>query len=385
MDLTVRKSHELIDEDVYVNVYQDIKANHGRELVKKWTERTDPQKYVFEDCGIASYLICLQRALNLEIKCFVDIGCGNGLLTYLLSIMGWNGCGIDARTRKIWGMFKERCNLIQKSLDPSEKEVSTLPVEADFLIGNHSDELTPWIPIMAARKRCNFFLLPCCPHDFYTKFSSNPANPKHGGNGIGTYGQYLNYVHSIIQRLGFDVKIDRLKISSTKKICFVGTVPSLGLAENLDAVILELLEKANKLRPTFKPIANKAEVRNCTKLDYDFKQKLSKKLAEIIISKNEGTSNNSVPLNELVPYLTEDEKTQLKSQCGGIQTFLKNFHQAFEVRKGNVKIRDWLSERSKFDKPDKKKLSKCWFDHVHPNGCPLISMNCPFRHRDEGG
>lgn len=34
------------------------------------------------------------------------------------------------------------------SLTPSEQ---TLFPEADWLIGNHSDELTPWIPVMAAR------------------------------------------------------------------------------------------------------------------------------------------------------------------------------------------------------------------------------------------
>ncbi|CAD5223579.1 unnamed protein product [Bursaphelenchus okinawaensis] len=383
MDLTARSSHELIDEKFYSTTYQHIKTSQGRELVKNWTERTDPQKYVYEDCGIVSYLISLKQAEDWKVNFFVDIGCGNGLLTYLLAINGWNGAGIDARSRNIWEMFKNKCNLVEKSLNPSEREVTTLPEDADFLIGNHSDELTPWIPVMAARKKCNFFLLPCCPHDFYTKFSSIPANPKHGGNGIGTYGQYLKYIHSVIQKLGFDVKIDRLKISSTKKICFVGTIPKTGLPDSLEDIIEEILEKAAKMRPKFIPIANKVEVRNCTKLDYDFRQKLSRKLAEIILSKTEETLTDSIKLNELVPFLSNDEKSQLKAQCGGIQTFLKNFHQAFEVKKGNVKIRNWLVDHKKFDKEDKKKFSKCWFDHVHPHGCPLASVDCPFRHRDE--
>ena len=43
---------------------------------------------------------------------------------------------------------------------------------SDWLIGNHSDELTPWIPVMAAATGPDtcFFLLPCCPWDFYSKY-----------------------------------------------------------------------------------------------------------------------------------------------------------------------------------------------------------------------
>lgn len=35
--------------------------------------------------------------------------------------------------------------------------------EGMFLIGNHSDELTPWIPILASLTRDGRFLnIPCC-------------------------------------------------------------------------------------------------------------------------------------------------------------------------------------------------------------------------------
>lgn len=50
------------------------------------------------------------------------------------------------RRRKIWSNFEE-ADLRELALNP-EKDVIT---DANFLIGNHSDELTPWIPIMAAR------------------------------------------------------------------------------------------------------------------------------------------------------------------------------------------------------------------------------------------
>lgn len=38
--------------------------------------------------------------------------------------------------------------LKEGSITPSDK---TLFPDVDWLIGNHSDELTPWIPVIAAR------------------------------------------------------------------------------------------------------------------------------------------------------------------------------------------------------------------------------------------
>lgn len=58
------------------------------------------------------------------------------------------------------------------TLTPS---ADTLFPEYDWLIGNHSDELTPWLPVMAARSsfKTRFFVLPCCAHDFNQKVSDN--------------------------------------------------------------------------------------------------------------------------------------------------------------------------------------------------------------------
>ena len=47
----------LIDSETYSKTYERIKTKYGKELAMKWTEKTDPQKFVFEDCAIASYLI----------------------------------------------------------------------------------------------------------------------------------------------------------------------------------------------------------------------------------------------------------------------------------------------------------------------------------------
>lgn len=58
------------------------------------------------------------------------------------------GKGVDLRERKIWRYYGGRADLEVRSLTPSD--VTVFP-EFDWLIGNHSDELTPWIPLMAAR------------------------------------------------------------------------------------------------------------------------------------------------------------------------------------------------------------------------------------------
>ena len=89
---------------------------------------------------------------SLNFASFVDVGCGNGLLTFLLNAERVHGCGIDARRRRIWERFAlNGGDLRQTSIDASDEMCTSLPPSADFLIGNHNDELTPWLPVMAAR------------------------------------------------------------------------------------------------------------------------------------------------------------------------------------------------------------------------------------------
>ena len=65
---------------------------------------------MFEDIGIASYLMLLWNSDNLPAgkekkQKFVDLGCGNGLLVYILNSEGHLGVGIDLRKRKIWDSY----------------------------------------------------------------------------------------------------------------------------------------------------------------------------------------------------------------------------------------------------------------------------------------
>lgn len=149
---------------------------------------------------------------------FVDLGCGNGLLTFLLSSEGYPGLGIDMRPRRSWSLFGSSLYL-EALIDPNSSTLHNLIMSNQYtlLIGNHSDELTPWLPVLASQCSCDVFLLPCCFFDFGgKKFSTNSIH-----NDTTQYEQYLSYIEEIAQTLDFDVKRDKLRIPSTKNICFM--------------------------------------------------------------------------------------------------------------------------------------------------------------------
>ena len=70
----------------------------------------DPEKFVHEDVAIAAYLILLWEEEE-EKATFLDLGCGNGLLVYILSREGYAGRGVDIRRRKIWDAYGDGVDL----------------------------------------------------------------------------------------------------------------------------------------------------------------------------------------------------------------------------------------------------------------------------------
>ncbi|VDP74734.1 unnamed protein product [Schistosoma curassoni] len=168
-------SLSLIDCRLYQLQYERLKNTYGPTLVK-----------------------CLWK--NEPVN-FVDLGCGNGLLTYILSSEG------------------------EISLNP--EEVCGFP-QANWLIGNHSDELTPWLPILACKSgpSCKIFVLPCCPYSLFGKFNIPKSSLSFLPDDINVkqitensrYGTYLNYIQHIFAICRFIPEVDALRIPSTKRV-----------------------------------------------------------------------------------------------------------------------------------------------------------------------
>lgn len=394
-DQPVVGTHELIDMNLYNETYAELKEKYGKKLESNWNESTDPKKFVYEDIAIASYLIALwkkEREDSNELQSFADLGCGNGLLVYILSQEGYRGYGVDLRKRKIWDQYPPETVLKEEAIVPSN---NTLFNDVDWIIGNHSDELSPWIPALAARSsfRTNFFLLPCCAFEF------SGAKFQRRGN-KSQYLSFIDYLLTVSDVCGFaDTKLDRLKIPSTKRICLVGSARNFNESEfeaqcnKIQSFINESnAQQGTSEKQEFKP-RDKIEIsRNCTKIERSLLDSITLTIFEHLLT-NERFSDTfpgwncggEISLLEAVHLVSGDDLKRLKSECGGLQTLLRNKHQTFQVSGGKIRIRIpiTMSERSFSEKAQRKKVLKtspCFFYNNHPSSCPLHDEACCFIH-----
>ncbi|KAL8837865.1 MAG: hypothetical protein Q9170_002383 [Blastenia crenularia] len=219
---TKRVHHDqLVSQQRVQDTYTRLKATHAKRLCDHWAEQTDSSKHVFEDLGIAAFLIELWKDMyvprgskatadqqtdsKVEFPGFVDIGCGNGVLVDILLREGYKGWGFDARSRKSWAIFESSTQrqlkelilvpqpLSELNLELSEKDKQQPPrvfskilsraipslktpdplikrhngifPENTFIISNHADELTPWTPLLACISSSPFLAIPCCSHN----------------------------------------------------------------------------------------------------------------------------------------------------------------------------------------------------------------------------
>ncbi|XP_059532386.1 probable tRNA (uracil-O(2)-)-methyltransferase isoform X2 [Myotis daubentonii] len=409
----------------YSHTYQELKDKY-KHMVQVWPEVTDPEKFVYEDVAIAAYLLVLweeeRAARGVTAKqAFVDLGCGNGLLAHILSGAGHPGRGIDVRRRKIWDAYGPQTRLEEAAITPSDE---TLFPDADWLIGNHSDELTPWIPVIAAR---------------YRRRQSEKTQ----------YREYLDFIREVGLACGFHVEEDCLRIPSTKRVCLLGrsrTYPSAAEA----AIDRQRTQYINRHRgcnaglpapgpapappraeagsvgvdccprgppegpgaleagaegrwlPGFHPRDRAERVRNCTALPREFVDQVVLQVANLLLggeqlspgSPRRGSPQTwnrgaSLSLAEVAGQLDRETLQRLKRECGGLQTLLRNNHQVFTVLNGRVHFRDWREEKLQEEKqPEAKrrllstafKTRLCWFFSHHPDGCALPAGCCPFAH-----
>lgn len=265
----------------------------------------------------------------------------------------------------------------------------------DWIIGNHSDELTPWIPVIAAKSsyKCNFFLLPCCAYNFDgTKYQRKDSSKSQ-------YLDYLRHIQELSIECGFNIEMDRLKIPSTKRICLVskGRTYSNNSYEEYCRKIQEIIDSRdssveNKNNPSwvnnFRPREAVERVRNCTQIDKEVISSVVERIFNYLLKDfgNESAwyAGKNVEFRELVQLIPQQQLKQLKSECGGIQTLLKNHHNIFQVQNGKVQLRypKTIEEINKKGKAGNIKIKKkpCWFYTYHPQGCPLPELNCSFLH-----
>lgn len=191
----------LVPQKAFQDTFSRLKQTYAKDVTSKWVEMTDPLKHVFEDLSIAAFLIELWKTMYDMSSCngeharsgfqpsqqlppfpgFVDIGCGNGLLVYLLLSEGCNGWGFDARRRKTWSTFPDEIRTKIKEMilvpsvlrDSDDERLQAQNVhcgnfdqgKGTFIISNHADELTAWTPLLARMNRSSFIAIPCCSHD----------------------------------------------------------------------------------------------------------------------------------------------------------------------------------------------------------------------------
>ena len=211
---------------------------------------------------------------------FVDIACGNGVLTYILIQEGYHGWGFDARHRQTWDVLPEiEDHLLERLLIPepflevllrasTRKDASAPSLAPEtyydgifepgtFVISNHADELTPWTPILAAlscpENPLPWLAIPCCSHALSgakyrypiqktTKHSTTespnqadqPSNgdlkamrtakatASSGSDQTSMYGTLTAKVVALAEELGFQVERTLMRIPSTRNIGIVG-------------------------------------------------------------------------------------------------------------------------------------------------------------------
>lgn len=253
---------QVVEKTAFQDRYLILKKKYSQKLMESWVENTDPKKHVFEDLAIAAFLIEYWKTRPQKPSQFVDLGCGNGVLVWILRQEGYNGYGVDARHRKTWdALFGDRVLealreqiVIPELLLQDETQKFTVPMtetgckrdihgvrkagaseveplvlsskqlrdalfvctasfpKDTFIIGNHSDELTLWIPILGY----DFMVIPCCSHAL-------SGERRRFGRGNSAYAALVDHVQKIAQKLGWSTEREMLRIPSTRNCAILGS------------------------------------------------------------------------------------------------------------------------------------------------------------------
>lgn len=175
-------------------------------------------------------------------------------------------------------------------------------------------------------------------------------------------------------------KFDKLRIPSTKRICII----SSGRIHQRGGGVAEFLREKCSL-VEFRARSQVEKVQNCTQLD----RSLIKSIVRLVYlhliqeacyeseEKKKWNPGGSAVIKDLVECLPQTMLKELKKECGGLQTLLRNHRYIFELEGGIVKLRRPATSeatRSRYkDKP-------CWFFANHVDGCVNSMEDCAYKH-----
>jgi tRNASer (uridine44-2'-O)-methyltransferase len=115
-----------------------------------------------------------------------------------------------------------------------------------FLIGNHADELTPWVPVLSTIHSLSGYInIPCCAWSFDAKYERSktslyPFPKKFGisperfvqslnmgaqGGGGSSYSMYRTWLASVSLHCGWEIECEVLRIPSTRNWAVIGRHP----------------------------------------------------------------------------------------------------------------------------------------------------------------
>ena len=156
---------------------------------------------------------------------------------------GYEGYGIDLRARMSWGHYPEttqtslKVHAFDPTADTTDPALQTYFKPGVFIIGNHADELTPWVPVLATlHGAAGYLSIPCCAWAFDAKFerSATPAFPlphadfaealNLGGEGSNksAYSMYRIWLAALSAHCGWAVECETLRIPSTRNWAVIG-------------------------------------------------------------------------------------------------------------------------------------------------------------------
>ncbi len=168
--------------------------------------------------------------------------CGNGLLTHILIAEGYEGHGIDLRSRLSWSHYPSTTQAYLHIYTFNPLLITTTTDDpyfkpGVFVIGNHADELTPWVPVVSTIfSAAGYLSIPCCPWSFDVKYDRSTAptyaipnddfidnlNLGGSGNNDSSYSRFRIWLASLSLHCGWEVECETLRIPSTRNWATIG-------------------------------------------------------------------------------------------------------------------------------------------------------------------